>query len=57
MYGCLTEDHQILLQGGENYDDVVERERIEALKGTSIKKGTKEYEYVLKNGETPDCSH
>lgn len=46
-----------IITGGENYDDVVERERVEALKGTSIKKGTKEYEYVLKHGETPDCSH
>lgn len=42
------------IAGGENYDDVTEQERVEALKGTSIKKGTKEYEYVLKNGETPD---
>lgn len=46
-----------IITGGENYDDVIEREWAEALKGTSIKKGTKEYKYVLKHGETPDCSH
>lgn len=50
-------DSSNFVTGGENYDDVVKREVAEALKGTSIKKGTKEYEYVLKHGETPDCSH